>query len=90
MPRGKRSGTEVRRQCREAVKSLDRMLDHLMAADIRAKGGRIDGHGKFIPAGVDLENPEKEGHPVLNQWLPLILPVASGLRDSLVRMIAKM
>jgi len=90
MARGKRRGTEVRRQCREAVKHIDKLMDHLMAADVVAKGGTIDGHGKFIPAGVDLVNPEKEGHPVLNEWLPIIVQLVTGLRDSLTRMIARL
>lgn len=87
MPRGKRKGTEVRRQVRLAVRYVDRIVDHLMAADIVAKGGTIQGHGKMLPRGVDIRNPEHEGHPVLNQWLPVLLELLAGVRSALSSLV---
>lgn len=90
MPRGHRKGTEVRRQVRSAAKAIDRVIDHLMCADIVAKGGTIDGHGKMLPAGVDIRNPELEGHPVLNEWLPIILELLASVRAGIIGMVKKL
>ena len=87
MPRGKRAGTRVRDQCRTAAKAIDRALLHLMAADVIAKGGTVYAKGKVLPAGVDLKNPEKDGHPKLNEWLPIIVPVLVSAKDSILRMV---
>ncbi len=90
MPRSKRTRSRIVFQCRAAAKSVDRILDHLMAADVLAKGGTIDGHGKLLPVGVDINNPEREGHPVLNEWLPIIVNLCGGLRDSILKMSARL
>lgn len=90
MPRNKRTHSKVIYQCRKAAASLERVLDHLMSADVLAKGGTIDGHGKLLPAGIDVYNPEKEGHPVLNEWLPVIVTLISSTKDAILRMSSKL
>lgn len=86
MPRNKRVHSRVKAQCLSASKSIDRALDHLMAADVLAKGGTIDGHGKVLPAGIDPVNPEKEGHPVLNEWLPVLVTILTSAKDAILKM----
>ncbi len=90
MARGKTTGAKVRDNVRKAAQALDRVIDHLMAADITAKGGSTDGHGKFLPAGVDLNDPTAEGHPVLNQYLPMVLPAIGALKEALKGMVKKL
>lgn len=90
MPRNKRTHSKVIYQCRKAAKAFDRVLDHLMAADVLAKGGTIDGRGKLLPAGVDVQNPDREGHPVLNEWLPTILTLVTSAREAILKMAAKL
>lgn len=90
MPTRRTLGGKVRDQVKFAVRNLDLTIEHLMAADVTAKGGTIDGKGKFIPAGVDLKDPSLIGHPVMNQWLPYVLEISSALREALKKMIAAM
>lgn len=89
MPR-RGPGAKVRYQCRLAAKSLNKVLDHLMAADVIAKGGEVDGHGKLLPRGVDIHNPDREGHPVLNEYLPTLIQLVSATQDAITRMVAKL
>ncbi len=89
MARKKQRRARVVFQVRKAAASLDRVLDHLMAADVIAKGGTIDGHGKLLPAGVDIANPDKEGHPVLNEWLPVILQLITSTREAISKLAGK-
>jgi hypothetical protein len=86
MPKGKTIGYKVRDQVKRAIRNVDIALDHLMAADVTAKGGTIDGRGKFVPAGVDMKDPTLVGHPVMNQWLPYVLEIASALKEALKNM----
>jgi hypothetical protein len=88
--RGKTTGAKVRDNVRKAGRALDRALDHLMAADITAKGGSTDGHGKFLPAGVDLKDPAEQGHPVLNQYLPMLVPALGSLKTALKDLVKKL
>ena len=90
MPRGHRKGTKVRYQVRLAAKSIDRVIDHLMCADIVAKGGTIDGHGKMLPAGVDVKNPDAEGHPLLNEWLPTLLEILASARSAMTSLVKRL
>lgn len=89
MARRKQTRSRVIFQVRKAAASLDRVLDHLMAADVLAKGGAIDGHGKLLPAGVDIMNPDKDGHPVLNEWLPVILQLITSTQEAIKKLAAK-
>lgn len=89
MARNKKRSGRIRYQCKSAAKSIDRVLDHLMAADVLAKGGEIDGHGKLLPTGVDLEEADKAGHPVLNEWMPVLVQLLTGAKDSILRMAKK-
>jgi len=90
MPRGKTIGYKLRGQVKKAIWYLDKMLDHLMAADVVAKGGTIDAKGKFMPRGVDMKNPANEGHPVMNQYLPFVLEISAALKEALKNMSLKL
>lgn len=90
MPRGKTIGYKLRGQVKKAIFYLDKMLDHLMAADVVAKGGTIDGVGKFVPADVDMKNPSSAGHPVMNQYLPFVLEISAALKEALKNMSMKL
>jgi hypothetical protein len=90
MPSGKTTGYEMRRQVRLAATHVDRIVDHFMAADVLAKGGTIYGPGKADPAGIDVQHPPREGHPVLNEYLPVLLTLCTGLKDAIRIMVKKM
>ena len=90
MPRGKTTGQKIRFQCRSAAAKLDRALTHLMAADVVAKGGVVGTKGILMPAGVDLNNPLRDGHPVLNEYLPDIIALITATRDAITRLVKKL
>lgn len=77
-------------QCKKAAAYMERVLDHLMAADVIAKGGTIDGHGKLLPKGVDVNNPDKDGHPVLNEYMPTLVQLITATQDAIKRMVKKL
>ena len=69
---------------------LDRALDHLMCADVVAKGGSIYAVGRAEPAGVDIQNPGREGHPLLNDYLPALIEAITTTRDTIKAMVKRL
>lgn len=83
MARSKTTRSRVCAQVDKSIVACRKMLTHLAWADCLAKGGRVKDGAMYIPADVAPEEIELKGHPVLNQYMAILVNAGTSYLASL-------
>jgi len=77
-------------QVGKAAEAVDKVLDHLMCADVLGHGGTVSAKGKYLPMVPAEADPKMQGHPLLNQYLPMLTMLCASLKEALLKLKAQL